>query len=36
MLLEAHSEEELFEHNSDEDTWTIIADLIWAMRKQSD
>ncbi len=35
MLLEAHSEEELFEHNSDEDTWIIIADLIWAMRKQS-
>jgi predicted transcriptional regulator len=36
MLLDAHSEEELFEDNSDEDTWILIADLIWAMRKQSD
>ncbi|MEM4704216.1 MAG: hypothetical protein QXJ02_04025 [Candidatus Bathyarchaeia archaeon] len=35
MLLEAHSQEELFENNSDEDTWIIIADLIWAMLNRS-
>jgi predicted transcriptional regulator len=35
MLLEAHTQEALFENNSDEDTWVIIADLIWAMQNRS-
>jgi cytochrome b involved in lipid metabolism len=35
MLFETYTEEELFENNSDEDTWVIIADLIWVVRNRS-
>jgi predicted transcriptional regulator len=30
LLMEAYTQEELFENNNEEDNWIIIADLIWA------
>jgi predicted transcriptional regulator len=35
LLMDAYTQEELFENNNEEDNWIIIADLIWAMQNRS-